>query len=63
MENFAELMHRLLEIQSGGTQRSPQLIAEDQLLMDGLRKRTEEGKPVQTATPNQDSSERARFKP
>jgi hypothetical protein len=29
MENFAELMQRLLEIQSGGRQRSPELIAED----------------------------------
>jgi len=25
MENFAELMQRLLEIQSGGRQRSPEL--------------------------------------
>ena len=29
MENFAQLMQRLLEIQSGGRQRSPELIAED----------------------------------
>jgi hypothetical protein len=29
MEHFAELMQRLLEIQSGGRQRSPELIAED----------------------------------
>jgi hypothetical protein len=29
MENFAELMQRLLEIQSGGRRRSPELIAED----------------------------------
>src|ERR1700691_4135135 len=36
MENFAELMQRLLEIQSGGRQRSPELIAEDERLMDGL---------------------------
>jgi hypothetical protein len=28
MEPFAELMQRLLEIQSGGRQRSPELIAE-----------------------------------
>jgi hypothetical protein len=38
MENFAELMQRLLEIQSGGRQRRPQLIAEDERLMDALRK-------------------------
>jgi hypothetical protein len=35
MENLAELMQRLLEIQSGGRQRSPELIAEDDRLMDG----------------------------
>jgi hypothetical protein len=37
MENFAELMQRLLEIQSGAKQRSPELIAEDERLMEGLR--------------------------
>jgi hypothetical protein len=37
MENFAELMQRLLEVQSGGRQRSPKLIAEDERLIDGLR--------------------------
>jgi hypothetical protein len=37
MEYFAELMQRLLEIQSGGWQRSPKLIVEDERLMDGLR--------------------------
>jgi hypothetical protein len=37
MENFAELMQRLLEIQSGGWQRSPELIAEDERLVEGLR--------------------------
>jgi hypothetical protein len=37
MVNFAELMQRLLEIQSGGRQRSPELIAEDERLVEGLR--------------------------
>jgi hypothetical protein len=37
MENSDELIHRLLEVQSGGRQRSPKLIAEDERLMDGLR--------------------------
>ena len=37
MENFAELMQRLLEIQSGGRQRSLQLVAEKRL-MDGLQR-------------------------
>jgi hypothetical protein len=39
MENFSELMQRLLEIQSGGRQRSTKLIAEDKRLMDSLRER------------------------
>jgi molybdenum-dependent DNA-binding transcriptional regulator ModE len=37
MENFDELIQRLLEVQSGGRQRSPKLIAEGERLMDGLR--------------------------
>ena len=37
MENFDELTQRLLEVQSGGRQRSPKLTAEDERLMDGLR--------------------------
>jgi hypothetical protein len=40
MENLVALMQRLLEIQSGGRQRSPKLIAEDDRLMGGLKKRT-----------------------
>jgi hypothetical protein len=44
MENFAELMQRLLEIQSGGRQRSPELIADDKRLMDALQKRDQSGK-------------------
>jgi hypothetical protein len=39
MENLADLMQRLLEIQSGGRQRSPKLVAEDERLMDSLKKR------------------------
>jgi hypothetical protein len=49
MEYFAELMHRLLEIQSGGSQRSPELIAEDERLIDGLQKRNLAGNLTQTA--------------
>jgi hypothetical protein len=60
MENFAELMQRLLEIQGGGRPRSPELIAEDERLMDGLQKRTLAGKPVQTV--KEDGSDRMRFK-
>jgi len=62
MENFTELTHRLLQIQSGGRQRSPELIGEDERLMDGLQKRNLAGKPPQTVRLSQDSPERARFK-
>ena len=48
MENFGELMQRLLENQTGGTQRSPELLAEDERLMEGLQKRHLAGKPRQT---------------
>ncbi len=61
MEKLAELMQRLLEIQSGGRQRSPQPIAEDERLMDGLRKRSLAGKPLQAVRLSQDSPERTRF--
>ena len=48
MENFAELMHRLLEIQSGERQRSLELIAEDERLMDALQKKNLTGNATQT---------------
>jgi hypothetical protein len=48
MENFAELMQRLLEIQSGGKQRSPELIAEDERLMDRLRTKLSQDGSEQT---------------
>jgi len=47
MENFAELMQRLLEIQSGGRQRSAELIEEDKRLMEDLQKRHLAGEPPQ----------------
>jgi hypothetical protein len=47
MENLIDLMQRLLEIQSGGRQRSPELIAEDKRLMDGLQRRVLAEKPTQ----------------
>ena len=61
MEDLAELMQRLLEIQSGGRQRSPKLIAEDERLMDTPRKRNLAGKPPQTV-PSHDNPERTRLK-
>jgi hypothetical protein len=62
MENFAELMQRLLEIQSGGRQRSPDLIAEDERLMDALQKRYLAGKPAQNVRLSQDGRVGERFK-
>ncbi len=53
MENFAQLMQRLLEIQSGRRQRTPKLIAEDERLTDRLEKRTLAGKPPQTVNLSQ----------
>jgi len=61
METLAELMQRLLEIQSGGRQRSAALIAEDERLIDGLRKKILAEKPTAVRlSPN--SPERTRFK-
>jgi hypothetical protein len=40
MEDFAQLMQRLLEIQSGGRQRNPKPVAEDQRVTDRLDKGT-----------------------
>jgi len=46
MENYADLMQRLLEIQNG-ERRSPKLIAEDERLLRSLQKRNLAGKPTQ----------------
>src|ERR1017187_10548785 len=51
-------MQRLLEIQSGGRQRSPALIEEDARLMDRLQKRT---LAVPQVRLSQDSPEETRF--
>jgi len=51
MEDLTDLMQRLLEIQSGGRQRSPELIAEDERLMNGLRERVLAGEPTQKVKP------------
>jgi hypothetical protein len=48
MRDLVELMQRLLEIQRGGRQRSPELIAEDDRLMDGLRTKLSQDRPEQT---------------
>jgi len=62
MENFAELMQRLLEFQSDGSQRSPQLIAEDRQLMNDLRKRNLAGNSTQTVKLSPDGRVRERLK-
>ena len=47
MEDFAQLMRRLPEIQSGEeNRRSPELIAEDERLIEYLQKRHLAGKPA-----------------
>jgi hypothetical protein len=48
VEDFAQLMRRLLEIQSGGRQKSSELVAEDERLIDALQKRRLAGKPPPT---------------
>jgi hypothetical protein len=50
MEKFAELMQRLLEINSGES-RSSKLIAEDERLMRSLQERNLSGKATQSLEP------------
>jgi len=45
MEYFAELMQKLLEIQSGEMQRSAELITQDTQLMEDLQKRHQQERP------------------
>jgi hypothetical protein len=47
MEGFDELMQRLLEIQTGERQRNPELIAEDERLVNGLQKGNLAANPTQ----------------
>ena len=46
MENYADLMQRLLELQHG-ERRNPKLIEEDERLMRGLQERSLAAKPAQ----------------
>ena len=62
MEYFAELMQRLLQIQSGGRPRNPEVLAEDEILIDRLQKRDLAGKLPRPVELSQDRSERTRFK-
>jgi len=61
MENLADLMQRLLEIQSG-EKRSPKLIAEDERLMSGLWKRYLAGNPTQRLEAGENRPGPQRFK-
>ncbi len=61
MENYADLMQRLLEIQSG-ERRSPKLIAEDERLMRNLKKKNLAGRPTQKLELSGNSPEQERFK-
>jgi hypothetical protein len=60
MEDFADLMQRLLEIQSGET-RNRKLIAEDKRLMRNLQKKSLAGEPTQKLELSGNSSEQERF--
>jgi hypothetical protein len=59
MEDFGTLMQRLLEIQSGGRQRSPKLMAEDKRLMADLQKKYLAAKPPKTELLGQQGPEQA----
>jgi hypothetical protein len=61
MENYADLMQRLLEIQSG-ERRSPKLIAEDERLMRSLKEKNLAGRPTQKLELSGNSPEQERFK-
>jgi hypothetical protein len=60
MENLADLMERLLEIQSG-ERRSPKLIEEDERLMRSLQERRLAGKPTQKLELSENRAERGRI--
>ena len=57
MENPADLIQRLLEIQSGGQQRSPELIAEDERLIERLRIQVERSAQTVELSPHNASRE------
>jgi hypothetical protein len=61
MENYADLMQRRLEMQSG-ERRNPKLIEEDERLMRSLQKKNLAGKPTQKLKFSGNSPEKERFK-
>jgi hypothetical protein len=62
MEDYAVLMRRLLEIQSGEGRRGPELTEEDERMMDALRKRSLAGESPQSVEASSKNSKRMRFK-
>jgi hypothetical protein len=52
MANAANLIQRLVEIQSGARHRSPALIAEDEQLMDSLRRNLQQESNPAAEPPN-----------
>lgn len=62
MGDYAQLLQRLLEIQSGERRRSPELSLEDKRLIDRLQRRIQAGKPAQAVKPSPANPARARFK-
>lgn len=62
LEDYAHLMHRLLEIQSGDERRGPELTEEDERLMDALRKRSLAGESPQSVEASPKNPTRMRFK-
>jgi hypothetical protein len=62
MEDYAQLLQRLLEIQSGERKRSPELSLEDKRLMDRLQRRAQAEKPAQAVKPRPANPARVRFK-
>ena len=62
MEDFTELIQRLLEIQSGGRSRSPRVVADDDSLVDRLRKRDLAEELSRGVTLSKDTSEGKRVK-
>jgi hypothetical protein len=61
MRDLADLMQRLMELQSGGRHRSPELLAEDERLMDGLQKRNLAEKSALTTRVGQATSGHTQF--
>jgi hypothetical protein len=61
MENYADLMQRLLEMQSG-ERRNPKLIEEDERLMRSLQKKSLAGKPTHKLELSGSSLDQEQFK-